>query len=870
MATIDPIPQVVAPPPIRPTLASRLPPGGTQDPAEILSLFLQWVEDVGFEPYPAQEEALLELMQGKHVILSTPTGSGKSLVALGLHFKALCEGRRCYYTSPVKALASEKFFSLCEDLGAENVGMQTGDASINSKAPIICCTAEVLSNLALRRGAAVDAPYVVMDEFHYYADPERGVAWQVPLITLPRTQFLLMSATLGDMRDIEAHLRRQTDREPVTIASDQRPVPLYYEYRETPLHETVNDLIEQGRTPAYIVCFTQREAAELAQSLTSFSLASKREREEIREHIGDFHFDTPYGKTVRRMLDHGVGIHHAGLLPKYRLLVEQLSQRGLLEVICGTDTLGVGVNIPIRTVVFTQLSKFDGTETAILKVRDFKQIAGRAGRKGFDEEGWVVCQAPEHVIENKRRERRAKGGKRGAKVHRKAPPRDRFVAWDEKTFQSLVKRPPETLRSQFRMSNSMVLSLLQQDAEHDDPDRPNFASLRETIERSHESPARKRELLSTAAAHVRSLYRTGVLGMTKDSQTNYRWVVVNEDLQFNFSLHQQLSLFLVETIERLDPTAPDYALDVLTLAESVLENPMAVLYRQSDVHRDELNAKLKAQGMPFEERIERLDKVTWPKPKADFVYEEFDRFRRIHPWVGSDNIRPKSIGRDMFETYAGFNDYVRRYGLERSEGLLLRYLSQLYKTVTQSVPRNAVDSVLLDIKAFLRTTVEHTDASLLEEWEAMVHPELRLERREEAEKIKRAMRDQELLGDPRAFAARVRAELHYLVRALAHHDWEEAVASVRPPDDGGEPWTEDRFQQALAPFLALHGELDFSARARGADLTRIDVVQPRVWSVRHTLVDPQGDDDWALEGLIDLRRGKSLESPLFQLGRIGT
>ncbi|HEX2464145.1 MAG TPA: DUF3516 domain-containing protein, partial [Thermoanaerobaculia bacterium] len=426
------------------------------------------MEDVGFEPYPAQEEALLALIEGKHVILSTPTGSGKSLVALGLHFKALCEGRRCYYTSPVKALASEKFFSLCEDLGAENVGMQTGDASINAKAPIICCTAEILSNLALRLGDRVDAPYVVMDEFHYYADPERGVAWQVPLITLPRTQFLLMSATLGDMRTIEEHLRRQTEREPVTVTSDQRPVPLYYEYRETPLHETVGDLIEQSRTPAYIVCFTQRDAAELAQALTSGSLATRAERDAIREHIGDFHFDTPYGKTVRRMLDHGVGIHHAGLLPKYRLLVEQLSQRGLLKVICGTDTLGVGVNIPIRTVVFTQLCKFDGTETIILKVRDFKQIAGRAGRKGFDDKGWVVCQAPEHVIENKRRERR--GGKKGKNVHRKAPPRDRFLPWDQKTFESLTRRPPETLKSQFRMSNSMVLSLLQQDAQRDDPD----------------------------------------------------------------------------------------------------------------------------------------------------------------------------------------------------------------------------------------------------------------------------------------------------------------------------------------------------------------------------------------------------------------
>ena len=375
----------------RPTLGDRIPKGGTRDPDRILESFLDWSADIGFELYPAQEEALLELMADQHVILNTPTGSGKSLVALGLHFKGLCEGRRSFYTSPIKALASEKFFSLCEEFGPDNVGMLTGDASINPDAPLICCTAEVLANISLRRGEQLDAPYVVMDEFHYYADPDRGWAWQVPLISLPGTRFLLMSATLGDMSTIADHLGSVTGTTVADVRTAVRPVPLDFEYRETPLHETVLSLIENQRAPIYVVNFTQRECAELAQKLTSLPLTDKEEKAAIRDALGDTRFHTPYGREFRRFLSFGIGVHHAGLLPKYRLTVEQLAQQGLLKVVSGTDTLGVGVNIPLRTVLFTKLAKYDGHKVGHLKVRDFQQISGRAGRKGFDDRGWVVA-----------------------------------------------------------------------------------------------------------------------------------------------------------------------------------------------------------------------------------------------------------------------------------------------------------------------------------------------------------------------------------------------------------------------------------------------------------------------------------------------
>ncbi len=474
----------------RRTLADRVPAGGVREADEILGRFLGWVSERGLEPYPQQEEALLELMLGRHVVLSTPTGSGKSLVAQGLHFKALCEGRRSFYTSPVKALASEKFFAWCEDFGPENVGMLTGDASINPDAPIVCCTTEVLANMALRRGAELDAPYVVLDEFHFYGDRERGIAWQIPLLVLRDTCFLLMSATLGNTAPLEARLKSRTGRPVTCVHSDVRPVPLDFEYRETPIHETLEDLVREGRAPVYLVHFTQRECSEQAQGLTSANLSSREERRAIAEAVGGARFDTAYGAELKRLLRHGVAVHHAGLLPRYRLLVEQLAQRGLLKVICGTDTLGVGVNIPIRTVVFSRLCKFDGEKVALLGVREFKQIAGRAGRRGFDERGSVVCQAPEHVIENRRlaarRERRPAGGGRRRDPPRKRPPRG-LVPWTRETFESLIERPPEMLRSRFDVSHGMLVGVLQRpEAERGGA---GYRALCELIEASHESDA---------------------------------------------------------------------------------------------------------------------------------------------------------------------------------------------------------------------------------------------------------------------------------------------------------------------------------------------------------------------------------------------
>ena len=863
---VEPAPPL-PPPPTEPTrsrlsLFARVPLDGTREADTILDLFVDWAAEAGFELYPAQEEALLEIIAGKHVILNTPTGSGKSLVALGLHFKALCEGKRSFYTSPIKALASEKFFSLCDDFGPETVGMMTGDASINPDAPIICCTAEVLSNRALREGERLDAPYVVMDEFHYYSDLERGVAWQIPLITLPHTRFLLMSATLGDVSSIQEHIVASTGFEAALVSSEQRPVPLDFEYRETPLHETIEGLVKAGKAPIYIVNFTQRECAELAQSLTSMQISTREERDKIRDAVGGFRFDSPYGKECKRFISFGIGVHHAGLLPKYRLLVEQLSQQGLLKVIAGTDTLGVGVNIPIRTVLFTKLAKFGGQKVSILSVRDFKQISGRAGRKGFDTQGSVVAQAPEHIIEKRKSER--SGGKK--KV---TGPAKGEVSWNEDTFEKLRTRPPETLKSRFRISHGMVLNLLQRDAEQDDPNLRNFDSLRDIIKRSHEEEGAKARHLTTAAVLVRSLYRSGIIRMRRDTRSDYLWAVVADDLQWDFSLHQALSLYLVETIGSLTQDSETYVPDLITLVESILENPEAVLRKQVDKLKGELVAKLKAEGVEYDERMEKLAEVTHPKPLSDFIYGTFNHFRGKHPWVGGEDIKPKSIGRELFEGYMSFADYIKRYSLQRSEGVLLRYLSQLYKTLDQTVPEPAKTEGVWDALGFFRALVETTDSSLFEEWQGLLHPEVLVKTKERAT-AREILWLQELLADPKTFASRVRAEMHLLVRSLSLKDWEEATTLVKQdPDDPQAQWDAERFEKTLAPFFEEYGELPFTPEARRHHWTQIEKTGERTWNVAHTMLDPQGDNLWAIQGTIDLREPDEAEGPIVRVGRIG-
>lgn len=843
------------------SLGDRVPPRPGTPADELLDLFLGYVRELGLELYPAQEQAILELLSGNNVILSTPTGSGKSLVALAMHFLAKAEGKRSVYTAPIKALVSEKFFALCRDLGADDVGMLTGDAAVNRDAPVVCCTAEILANMALREGKEAHVDCVVVDEFHYYADRDRGVAWQIPLLLLERAQFLLMSATMGPTDFFEKELTRRTGRPTVTVRSTQRPVPLEFEYRETAIHETIQELCRKGRAPVYVVNFTQRAAAETAQNLMSLDFIPKDQKKAIGQELARVRFDTPYGKEVRRFAAHGIGLHHAGLLPKYRLLVERLAQKGLLAIISGTDTLGVGVNIPLRTVLFTRLCKFDGEKTAILTVREFQQISGRAGRKGFDDHGYVAAQAPEHVIENLRLEGKAGGDPVKLKrIVRKKPPEKGYVHWDRATFDRLVSSQPEPLVSRFRVSHGMLLEVLGRE-----PANAVSGGCREVarvIHRSDERRAQRRILGRDALAMYRSLVDAGIVEVEEGR------VRVQVNLQEDFSLHHALSLWLVEALGVLDRESPTYPLDVLTLVESVLEDPEFVLRQQLEVLKRAKLAELKMAGVEYEERVAELEKLEHPKPLRELVYETFNEFARHHPWVRGDDVRPKSIAREMVERFMDFNEYVREYELGRAEGTLLRYLSDAYKTLVQTVPAPAKSAETEDIEVFLRTMVRAVDSSLLDEWEKMRHPS--------AEPVVAAEREQppgeiDVTSDERAFTVLVRNAMFQLLRTVARKDWSAACELL---DNGGSAgaqgadpnatWTPERLAAAFAPFYSEHTAVRLDPDARSPSRTRLTKSDGR-WDFVQVVCDPEGDDDWALFGSIDLASSRREGKPILSV-----
>ncbi|MFD1713470.1 DEAD/DEAH box helicase [Amnibacterium flavum] len=810
------------------SLVDRMP--ATDDPDAAYEGFTGWAADEGFTLYPAQDEAVLEIATGANLILATPTGSGKSLVAVAAHATALAQGRRSYYTAPIKALVSEKFFALVDIFGAENVGMVTGDSSVNSHAPIICCTAEILANLALRRGADAEVDQVVMDEFHFYSDPDRGWAWQVPLLLLSRAQFVLMSATLGDMSSIAADLSRRTGRPTAQVTGVDRPIPLHYYYVTTPVQETVEDLLHSAQAPVYIVHFSQAAAMERAQALSSIKVLDREGRDRIGEEIGGFRFTTAFGRTLSRLLRSGIGVHHAGMLPKYRRLVEQLAQRGLLRVICGTDTLGVGINVPIRTVLLTALTKYDGTRMRQLTAREFHQIAGRAGRAGFDTAGTVDVQAPEHEIENaKQIEKAGDDPKKRRKIIRKKAP-EGFVSWGEPSFRKLVDADPEPLSSSMVLTSAMLVNVIARGGDV-------FGNVRSLVFDNHEPRARKYALARRAIGIYRTLVAAGVV---ENIDGEIRLTV---DLAPDFALNQPLSPFALAALELLDRDAPTYALDAVSVIESTLDDPRAVLSQQEYIARGEAVAAMKADGVEYEERMAALEEVTYAKPLAELLDAAFETFASSQPWVRDFALRPKSVVRDMFERAMSFGEFVSFYSLGRSEGLVLRYLSDAFRAIRQTVPPEAKSEELLDIIEWLGELVRQVDSSLVDEWEQLIAPTAD----PEAPVVPPA--PPSVLTNRRAFMVLIRNEMFRRVQLAALDKADDLAALESHGGLDAEAWGD-----ALDRYYGEHDSIGTGPAARAPSMLVVDEARASegVWGLEQIIDDPTGDHDWRIRAEVDL------------------
>ncbi|WP_290473228.1 RNA helicase [Leifsonia sp. 71-9] len=811
---------------------------GTASEDAVYETFVAWAEAGGISLYPAQDESVIEIVAGANLILSTPTGTGKSLVAVAAHFAALSRGERSYYTAPIKALVSEKFFALVDTFGAENVGMMTGDSAVNPDAPIICCTAEILANLALRHGEDTPVGQVVMDEFHFYADPDRGWAWQVPLLTLPHAQFVLMSATLGDVTALAEDLTRRTGRETATVTGVERPVPLHYFYELSPIHETIDDLLHTGQAPIYVVHFSQLAALERAQSLSSAKIADREQRDRIAELIGDFRFTTAFGKTLSRLLRQGIGVHHAGMLPKYRRLVEQLAQRGLLRVICGTDTLGVGINVPIRTVLLTALTKFDGTRMRQLNAREFHQIAGRAGRAGYDTAGTVVAQAPEHESENlKAIEKAGDDPKKRRKIVRKKAP-EGFVSWGEPSFRKLIDAEPETLTSSMQITSAMLINVIGRGGDV-------YGHVRALVFDNHEPWKRQLALARRAIELYRSLLTAGVIENVGGE------IRLTVDLQPNFALNQPLSPFALAAFELFDAESPQFALDIVSVVESTLDDPRPVISAQQFQARGEAVAAMKAEGIEYDERMAALEEVTHPKPHDELLHEAFATYASSQPWVADFELRPKSVVRDLYERAMTFGEFIAFYKLARSEGVVLRYLSDAYRALGQTVPLDLRTEDLRDIIEWLGELVRQVDSSLLDEWEELVHPDAARHAAEATELAPPAPRN--VTTNRRAFFVLVRNELFRRVQLAALDRVPElgtleaeaaALAESAVPS-----FTEQQWNAALEGYYEEHDEILTDAAARSAKMIVVDetpAASEGVWRVRQILADPAGDHDWGI------------------------
>ncbi|MGP9723411.1 DEAD/DEAH box helicase [Corynebacterium sp. AOP40-9SA-29] len=825
-----------------PTLSGLLPdlaevPESLVDDA-VLESFLAWARDRGLSPYPAQEEAAMALASGDNVILATPTGSGKSLVATAAHFIALAHGQRTFYTAPIKALVSEKFFSLCEIFGPANVGMMTGDATVNGKAPVICATAEVVANIALRDGAAAEIDQVVMDEFHYYSEPDRGWAWQVPLLSLPKAQFLLMSATLGDTAWLEKDLTRRTGRPTTPVTGTVRPVPLDFDFVYTPVHETLEELIDKGRAPVYIVHFSQREAVERAQALTSMNFVDKERKAAIAEAIGGFRFTSAFGKTLSGLLRKGIGIHHAGMLPKYRRLVEKLAQQGLLTVISGTDTLGVGINVPIRTVLMTGLAKYDGIKHRILKSREFHQIAGRAGRAGYDTEGTVVVEAPEHEIENFRlRERAGSDPKKLKKLRKKSAPEGR-ATWSKSTFERLTTAEPEELVSQFQMSHSMLINVIARD-------QWTYDALKGLLRDNHDTRAKQNRDILTTIDLYRGLLRTDIVEEYDADTPSGKDARLTRELQRDFALNQPLSPFALAAFDLLDPESDTYTLDVISTVEAILDNPNQILSAQQREARGQEIAALKAEGVDYTERMALVEDITWPKPLEEELEQAYDIFCESNPWASEFDLSPKSVVREMIEKAMTFSDLVATYNLARSEGVVLRYLTDAWRTLSHTVPPEHRSEELEDIVVWLGELIRQVDSSLVDEWSAMADPDAPATEEQVAEHAFGVDDPSLLSSNPRALRRMVRNHFFRHVELFAFEK-ESQLAEMDDYLTAAPDWPAE-----LDAYFDEYSDIGVDAAARSPELILIKE-EGRHWTVRQILDDPEGDHGWAFEGVVDL------------------
>jgi hypothetical protein len=703
-----------------------------------LAFYERFLIEKGIEPYPAQEQAFARIFAGDSVLVTVPTGTGKTLMAKAALFRALQLGQRAVYTTPLRALTEEKFRELEEDFGLDAVGFATGDYRVRPEAPLQVVVAEILWNRIYGGRGQAPADVVIMDEGHYFNDPERGYVWEQSIIGLdPRVQLVILSATIGDAEAFcqWAYLCRRAPLE--LVQSFDRKVPLYHQYRESYLVEVAKELHAAGDVPAIIFGFSREQCFERARLLRACPrFTTDDERLRIAELCDGVVLERGLGPELRPLLLHGIGVHHAGVLPRYKALVEKLALERLVKFVVSTETISAGINLPAKRVIFPSLRKHVAGKARLLTSAEYHQMAGRAGRPQFDTEGIAITLAPEEVVQETRKELKdaKKGGftvdeeklRRGAYARARAQAvKDGDVTWDPQIHEKLVGGRPAPLRSQTKITPQQILAI----------GLPDLAvtQLPGAAAGAEPAPAPTTEGLPAAMnLNIVTVIDHLLLG-TKDRAAAHRALALATDnlraLEIVDEHGAQVKGEIVGKLHGLDGLFVYYALmsrdlvyeEMRELVELLVEHDAVwkILSRKLDAGRREAilgiwrERRREEPQLTFED-IEAEYDVAHPRELSPMeqLHAEFLALLP-HPELHGGK-KQKKIWCQIEDEQLSFMDFVDKHELANEEGSLFSYLARVGKTGRMLFEVTGLEQFQA-LQAAVRTTLAEVDERVLEE-----------------------------------------------------------------------------------------------------------------------------------------------------------
>jgi hypothetical protein len=698
-----------------------------------LSFYEEFFFQRGLEPYAVQEAAFAHIFAGESTMVTVPTGTGKTMMAKAAIHKALALGQRAIYTTPLRALTEEKHRELSEDFGADRVGFATGDYKVNPDAPVQVVVAEILWNRIFGDRNHAPADVVVMDEGHYFNDPERGYVWEQSIIALdPRAQLIILSATVGHA-DRFCHWIELTRRVPMQLVeSRDRRVPLYHEYREAYLVEVVRELAAGGDVPAIVFVFGREACFETARLLKSCRrFTSPEEKEEIERRYKEVLLDGGLADELAALLGHGIGVHHAGILPRYKQLVEQLALERLIKFVVSTETISAGINLPAKRVVFPSLRKYIKSKARLVAPAEYHQMAGRAGRPQFDTEGIALTLAPEGVVQEMRKEI-SDGKKRGHLVDeekirkacyaraRSEAQRNTEVVWDPVIHDQLVRGEPAELRSHTRINAEQILAIGLPDLAAEA--LPGQEAPAEQVERP--PPWLKLDIVTVVDnllltdrekrdAHKRLAHVTDnlrALGVIDEHGRQVAGEIIGK-------LHGLDGLFIYHLLMNRQL---DY-LDFRELCEFMVDHDVIQRMldrkeqdKRADWIRERLRERRKENSLVSWDDIEAEYDREFPREltKMEIYFQEFAAtvpHPELHGGKG-----PKTIWARIEDEGIGFLEMVDRHRLAHEEGNLFTYLARVMKVAGKLHEATGIEQ-LGDLERKVRSYLSVVDARLIEE-----------------------------------------------------------------------------------------------------------------------------------------------------------